>query len=123
MGKELTVYEVPNFDRPLCAEVDPEMFFYPDISDPELKTKFTIDKAKKICKRCEHIEPCAEYGLYNRVFGIWGGLSATDRDLIRKLRGILAKDIANTHIISDIKSIIRKGRYERSNNNNRKPSG
>lgn len=110
MGKTVTVYDVPDFDKPLCAEVDPEMFFYPDTKDPKLQTDYSPRKAKKICQKCQHIKPCAEYGLYNRVFGVWGGLSATDRDLIRKLRGIVPEQIANTHIISDIKTIVRKGR-------------
>jgi WhiB family transcriptional regulator, redox-sensing transcriptional regulator len=106
----VTVHDVPDFDRPLCAEVDPEIFFYPDIKDSHFLAKFTINKARQICGRCEHREPCAEYGLHNRVFGVWGGLSESERKEIRKLRGIVPKEMGNTYIISESKKINRKGR-------------
>jgi WhiB family redox-sensing transcriptional regulator len=41
--------------------------------------------AKEVCGRCPLMNQCAEYGLIsNQTFGIWGGLTAQERELIRK---------------------------------------
>lgn len=54
-------------------------FFYSDLrSDHE--------KAKRICRECEVQRKCLAYALVNdEDYGIWGGSTATDRKLIKKL--------------------------------------
>jgi hypothetical protein len=39
-----------------------------------------INLAKSICRKCTHQFECAEWGIHNERFGIWGG--HTSRDLI-----------------------------------------
>ena len=71
---------VPEFENPLCSEVDTELFF------PEIGANDQASNAKKICKRCPHITECFEWALHNERFGVWGGASERDR---RKLRAEL----------------------------------
>jgi WhiB family redox-sensing transcriptional regulator len=62
-----------------CAEVDPELFF------PEQGAAVTA--AKKICRTCEIRERCLEVALANNEeFGIFGGLSAVERQRLRAQR-------------------------------------
>ena len=87
----MSVHEVPNFENPPCASTDPEIFFASEIKGASVVSDYRY--ARKICFSCEFREPCAEYGLHNRVLGVWGGLSEQERDLIRKTRNIKPKPL------------------------------
>lgn len=87
----MSVYEVPNFQDPPCSFTDPEIFFASEL--PGVSVVEDYRQARKICMGCQYREPCAEYGLHNRVKGVWGGLSEKERDLIRKLRNITPKPL------------------------------
>ena len=54
--------------------------------DPDLWFEHHTEQyAKEICKTCPLLLTCAQYGIENdEQFGVWGGLSPTDR---RALRG------------------------------------
>jgi WhiB family redox-sensing transcriptional regulator len=69
------------FENPLCAQVDGELWF------PEKGDNSSV--AKTICGNCIHITECAEWGTKHESFGIWGGLSAKERQRIRKKNNIL----------------------------------
>jgi len=59
-------------DRALCAEVDPELFF----PEPGGST----GEAKRVCMACEVRAECLEFALETGdQFGIYGGLSPTER--------------------------------------------
>ena len=61
-----------------CVEADPELFYsyHP----------FDIQTAKEICNgdaktpRCPIRDNCREWGLTQREWGVWGGLSEKDRE-------------------------------------------
>lgn len=56
----------------LCAQVDPELF-YPQRGDP-------ARAARTLCATCPVRPPCRAYALtQGERFGIWGGLSETER--------------------------------------------
>lgn len=64
-------------DRGLCAEVDPDLFF------PEKGG--SVREAKRVCARCPVRVECLEEALANdERFGVWGGLSETDRRRLRR---------------------------------------
>lgn len=70
------------FENPLCAQVDGELWF------PEVGSN--SESAKRICNQCPHQTECAEWGIKHEVHGVWGGLSAYDRKRLRsKLRIIV----------------------------------
>jgi hypothetical protein len=76
------------FENPLCAEVGMEIYF-PDIEDPSHRTHTRA--AISICNKCPHIAECAEWGITQEYFGIWGGLNVDERKRIRSARGITLK--------------------------------
>ncbi|MGH7744327.1 MAG: WhiB family transcriptional regulator [Candidatus Dormibacteria bacterium] len=84
----LVADESPSWhDNALCAQTDPEAFF-PEKGDPNMA-------AKKVCFRCDVRAECLEYALNNREhFGIWGGLSALQRNRLRRDRGIEHQEAA-----------------------------
>lgn len=60
----------------LCAQVDPEIFF------PEARE--TNKAAKRVCAGCPVRTECLEYALSaSHVWGVWGGLSETERRRFR----------------------------------------
>lgn len=59
--------------RGRCAEIDPELFF-PDQGE-------SSEAAKQVCQDCPVKKICLAYALDENIpFGVWGGLSAADRD-------------------------------------------
>lgn len=74
---------VPDFENPLCREIGQDLFF------PEKNQQQEAIYAKSICKKCEHIAPCLEYGLRVEVKGIWGGESTAERARMADSKGIV----------------------------------
>jgi len=75
-----------------CASVDPELFFPQEveISPGKIVSKYTdIAAAKKVCAGCPIKWECLDFGLKNAEMGIWGGLTESQRDTMRKLKGIV----------------------------------
>lgn len=67
-----------NFEAPLCAEIDTNLFF-PDQDDNRVDARH----AKSICSRCDHLTDCLEWAIeYNEV-GIWGGTNQKNRAAIK----------------------------------------
>jgi WhiB family redox-sensing transcriptional regulator len=62
-----------------CAGHDPELFF------PAHHERWKTRRAKQICNRCPVIEECRDYATPKRLLdGIWGGLTASERDRMRR---------------------------------------
>lgn len=69
--------------EPECRETDPEAWFP---NEHEGRSS-EIKKAKKICQQCPAIRECLTYALVaNEQYGIWGGLTASERQRLRKGR-------------------------------------
>ena len=62
-------------DQALCAQIGGDLWF-PDKGEPTAGVKF-------VCRRCPVRAPCAEAGR-DEQFGIWGGLSVTERRRMRR---------------------------------------
>ncbi len=75
--------EPRNYEAPLCAQVDAELWF------PESGGGYTgVLRAKRICGSCIHKYECAEWGINNERHGLWGGLTVEERKSIRRSRNI-----------------------------------
>lgn len=48
--------------------------------------KVQVAKAKKICATCPVLMECRAYSLENEEYGVWGGLTANQRRLVRRGR-------------------------------------
>jgi WhiB family redox-sensing transcriptional regulator len=75
-----------NFEDPLCSQVDTELFF-PDKGD-----YYKAQVAKKICRRCPHLQECLEWALVNERHGVWGGTNARDRMAMRTKLGLKLRE-------------------------------
>jgi len=63
-------------EQAACKDEPTELFF------PQRGEQ--IDEAREICRGCESLEPCRDYGLRHRdLLGVFGGLSERERQRIR----------------------------------------
>lgn len=77
----LTYLQLPPFatNEARCAQSDPDEWF------PEKggSTRWALS----ICRRCPLLEECREWAIeHNEPYGVWGGTTAKQRDLIRLQR-------------------------------------
>lgn len=79
--------EPRKYEAPLCAEVGGEYWYPEDISGNGKNENTTL--AQSICGNCRHRIECAEWGIAKERFGVWGGLTANQRRIIRRKRGIV----------------------------------
>jgi WhiB family redox-sensing transcriptional regulator len=79
--------EPHEFEVPLCAQVGGDLFF-PDLEYEGKLARINIASAKSICRECQHITECAEWGIRKEHHGIWGGMTGSERRKIRRLRNI-----------------------------------
>lgn len=81
--------EPAKYEAPLCASVGGD-FWFPEREDGGTNTEMVM--AKSICRQCPHQVECAEWGIQNEDFGIWGGLTESNRRAIRRQRRISLKE-------------------------------
>jgi WhiB family redox-sensing transcriptional regulator len=78
-----------------CEEIGDHIFF-PEF-DTEEKDKEELYKetmfAKSICASCPLLKKCRDYGLQNRVYGIWGGMGYYERTQYWRKNKIIPKDV------------------------------
>ena len=80
------------FDNPLCAEIGPAYFFLEDDGRPYSHNEYKM--VKSLCGTCIHQSDCAEWGIANETFGVWGGLSPRERQSIRRRRRAYSKSVS-----------------------------
>ena len=73
------------YESPGCREVGGDWWF-PDKDGTAGTLEFKI--AMSICGSCVHKQECAEWGINNERFGIWGGLTERQLSNARSRRGI-----------------------------------
>jgi len=85
------VREPREYENPLCAEIGGD-FWFPERDNPENRKLLDPSYAKSICRSCIHRSECAQWGIKNERFGIWGGLTEYERTLLRTRSKIRVKD-------------------------------
>jgi len=71
----------------LCRGVDSAMFFHPDGERGRARAQREM-RAKEMCRACPVMAQCRSHALaVGEPYGIWGGLSEAERELLLK-RGI-----------------------------------
>jgi len=104
IGESITGTKAPGFDgSQLCAQVDPELFFYE--SRAEMGEK--VPKAKKICNECMFTKPCLDYALANDVQGVWGATTYSERKKLRKEFGLPRPKPMSSYIDDIIKKMTK----------------
>lgn len=67
-------------DRAACRERDATLFFGPNRFEPKQERLAREASAKAVCSTCTVKSDCLQYAKdAGEVFGVWGGLSETDR--------------------------------------------
>lgn len=73
-------------DAAACRTEDPEIFFASELT---AEGKAAVRHAKVICWRCPSMHACGQWAIAERVpFGVFGGVSESDRRTILRRRGI-----------------------------------
>ena len=83
------------YEDPLCATANTELFFSKDPDEPgyiKSQVDFQHSLAKKICGGCVHKIECAEWGIFREVHGVWGGMTPQERRKARRRLGLKDKD-------------------------------
>ena len=76
LASVLTHVDYPAFNNDVaCADKDTEAFF----SESAVK----ISKAKSLCAECPMIQECATWAIRHEEYGVFGGLSAKERQMMR----------------------------------------
>jgi WhiB family redox-sensing transcriptional regulator len=71
-----------------CRDLDPEMFFHPD-GERGPRRRNRENAAKAVCASCPVIAACRAHALaVQEPYGIWGGLSESDRTAILERQGV-----------------------------------
>jgi len=79
--------EPRDYEAPLCAQIGGDHWF-PEVTGTDSSSRYHTSFAKTICGRCVHQTECAEWGIQNERFGIWGGLTAVELKTARRTRNI-----------------------------------
>ena len=83
-GFDEAMREPREYENPLCAESGGD-FWFPEPGQGIIPETVY---ARSICGQCIHQAECAEWGIYNEHYGIWGGLTESHRKQIRRQRRI-----------------------------------
>lgn len=68
--------------RAACRGMTPKLFF-PVEGENAQEVRHREAKAKKICDGCPVRGPCLDAGMARDDYGIWGGTTSQDRDVMR----------------------------------------
>jgi WhiB family redox-sensing transcriptional regulator len=83
-------------DRAACQDEDPELFF--PIGDGAAAQE-QMARAKVVCRRCLVRQQCLDFALSTgQDAGIWGGLTAAERRLVRR-NGLTSRSEAESSTI------------------------
>lgn len=63
-----------------CVDEDPDLFF------PDPGANRPPARARKLCEGCPVRDRCLSYAVENKQFGVWGGTTEKQREVIRTVR-------------------------------------
>jgi WhiB family redox-sensing transcriptional regulator len=88
--------DAPNFAQAVCATVEDKDFFFPDGRTDEAER---LPQLKALCASCIHRKECLEYAISRQIpYGIWGGQTPREREVVTRPRRIPVGEIANNII-------------------------
>lgn len=61
----------------VCSQIDPALW-HPEMGEGIAEATAT---AKTLCASCPLVQPCRAYALTHRVTGVWGAMSARERNV------------------------------------------
>jgi len=82
---------------PPCTN-DPELFY------PEAGGEIAV--LRKLCGGCPVVQECGEYGVKWEFHGIWGGLTARERIVMRRGLGIKSNPLTRERVAESFESSV-----------------
>lgn len=83
------------FNNPLCAEIGLDLYYRDEENEDDYsRVHGEQAKAKRLCKECDHLFDCAEWGINREKWGVWGGLTPKERTNIRRSRRRKSKSLS-----------------------------
>lgn len=97
------VLELPDFENASCKGVGHKAFY-----DDGLEVEVPINEddtiwsstkpvqhayLRRMCLSCPVVQECREWGIKRERYGFWGGMTATERESERIMRGIRVDEI------------------------------
>ena len=97
------VLELPDFENASCKGIGHQAFY-----DDGLEVEAAIDQddtiwssnrpvqhayLRRMCLSCPIVQECREWGITRERYGFWGGMTATERESERIIRGIRVNEI------------------------------
>jgi hypothetical protein len=97
------VLELPDFENASCKGVGHKAFY-----DDGFEVEAAIDQddtiwssnrpvqhayLRRMCLSCPVVQECREWGIKRERYGFWGGMTATERESERIMRGIRVDEI------------------------------
>ena len=97
------VLELPDFENASCKGIGHQAFY-----DDGLEVEAAIDQddtiwssnkpvqhayLRRMCLSCPAVQECREWGIKRERYGFWGGMTATERESERIMRGIRVDEI------------------------------
>lgn len=81
--ESLNIYGPPEFPKGGACVSHPTEWFFPDspIGKEEIEK---INKAKNVCSTCSIQMECLAYSMEWEPFGIWGGMTESQRKFLRQ---------------------------------------
>jgi len=74
-------FHAPDLPEALCVKFDPELWFAEDTQYP---VREDIEFARSVCVGCLERVKCLLWGLEAEDFGMFGGLTANERDYFKE---------------------------------------
>lgn len=66
-----------------CAGIDTENFYRYENGNPKLDLDLYIRPIRALCSSCPIWATCLSYAVQHEQFGIWGGMTAVERQAIK----------------------------------------
>lgn len=97
------VLELPDFENASCKGIGHQAFY-----DDGMEVEAAIDQddtiwssnrpiqhayLRRMCLSCPVVQECREWGIKRERYGFWGGMTATERESERIMRGIRVDEI------------------------------
>jgi len=79
------MFHNPEQDSPACLGIDPELFYL----EQNMQAASMHRQLKPICDSCPLLEQCREHALKHELYGYWAGMTANERQELRRRMGIV----------------------------------
>lgn len=70
-----------------CINLDTELFFTPESNTPGAQVE-NLDTIRRMCAGCPVLSECYEHAIRYEQYGVWAGLTPSQRALIRKEKNV-----------------------------------